>query len=38
VWGILAGTVALETGTVWPIIAVHWVLNFLLDFLIHREF
>lgn len=34
VWGIAAGTLALACGTIWHIIAVHWLLNALLDWLI----
>lgn len=33
VWGVAAGTVALLTGTIWPIIGVHWLANVLGDFL-----
>jgi hypothetical protein len=31
VWGLAAGTIVLATGTVWPIIIVHWLLNVVLD-------
>jgi hypothetical protein len=31
VWGLATGTIALATGTIWPIIGVHWVLNVILD-------
>ena len=37
VWGILAGTIALAVGSIWHIIAVHWALNVLLDFLIYKS-
>ncbi|HWT25095.1 MAG TPA: CPBP family intramembrane glutamic endopeptidase [Solirubrobacteraceae bacterium] len=35
VWGLLAGTVALATRTILPIIAVHWLLNVFLDYLLY---
>ena len=31
VWGLATGTIALATGTIWPIIIVHWLLNIVLD-------
>jgi hypothetical protein len=31
VWGLASGTVALASGTIWPIIIVHWLLNVVLD-------
>src|SRR5262249_1663144 len=31
VWGLATGTIALSTGTIWPIITVHWLLNVMLD-------
>jgi hypothetical protein len=37
VWGLLAGTVALATRTIWPIILVHWLLNVFLDLAIYKN-
>jgi Type II CAAX prenyl endopeptidase Rce1-like len=34
VWGVAAGTVALATETILPIIVVHWLLNVFLDYVI----
>jgi hypothetical protein len=31
VWGLAAGTITLATGTIWPIVIVHWLLNVCLD-------
>jgi hypothetical protein len=33
VWGLAAGAIVLATGTIWPVVVVHWLLNVLLDFL-----
>ena len=33
-WGVVAGTIVLATGTIWPIVIVHWLLNVLLDVVI----
>lgn len=35
-WGILAGTVALATRTIWPVIVVHWLLNVFMDLVIYK--
>jgi hypothetical protein len=37
VWGLAAGTIALATGTIWPLILVHWLLNVGLDYLLWRH-
>lgn len=37
VWGLAAGSIALATRTIWPIVLVHWLLNVLLDLLIWRR-
>lgn len=37
VWGILAGTVALATRTIWPLILVHWLLNVFMDLAIYKD-
>ena len=34
VWGIAAGTIALATETILPIILVHWLLNVFIDYVI----
>ena len=34
VWGIATGTVVLATRSIWPVVAVHWLLNVFLDALI----
>lgn len=34
-WGLLAGTIALATGTIWHLVAIHWLLNVLLDYAIY---
>jgi hypothetical protein len=31
VWGLATGTIALASGSIWPIIIVHWLLNVCLD-------
>lgn len=33
-WGIATGAIALATRSIWPIVAVHWLLNVYLDYLI----
>jgi hypothetical protein len=35
IWGLLAGTIALGTGTIWHLVIVHWLLNVLLDYAIY---
>jgi hypothetical protein len=35
-WGIVAGTIALATRTIWPIVIVHWLLNVFLDLVIWK--
>lgn len=37
IWGIAAGTVALFTGSIWPLIFVHWILNVFMDFVIWKH-
>jgi hypothetical protein len=37
VWGILAGTIALATRTIWPIVLVHWLLNVFMDLAIYKD-
>jgi hypothetical protein len=37
VWGLLAGTIALASGTIWHLVAIHWLLNVLLDYAIYAE-
>jgi Type II CAAX prenyl endopeptidase Rce1-like len=37
VWGILAGTIALATRTIWPIVIVHWLLNVFMDLAIYKD-
>jgi hypothetical protein len=34
VWGVVTGTIALACGSIWHIVAVHWAMNVLLDYLI----
>ena len=34
IWGVAAGALALEIGSLWPIIAVHWGMNVLFDALV----
>lgn len=34
VWGVAAGAAALAAGTIWPVVAAHWLLNVYLDFAI----
>jgi hypothetical protein len=34
VWGLVAGTAALSTRTIWHIVIVHWGLNVFLDYLL----
>jgi len=36
VWGLVAGTAALSTRTIWHIVIVHWGLNVFLDYLLLR--
>lgn len=36
-WGLLAGPIALATGTIWHIVGIHWVLNVALDWLIRQS-
>jgi hypothetical protein len=31
-WGVATGTIALATGSIWPIVFVHWALNVALDY------
>ena len=31
VWGVALGAVALKIRSIWPIIAVHWILNVFVD-------
>jgi hypothetical protein len=33
-WGVVAGAIALASGTIWHIVLVHWSMNVLLDYLI----
>lgn len=35
-WGIVAGTIALTTRTIWGVVVVHWLLNVLLDLVIWK--
>ncbi|HEV8551526.1 MAG TPA: CPBP family intramembrane glutamic endopeptidase [Polyangiaceae bacterium] len=37
IWGIVAGAIVLRSGTLWPVVLVHWSMNVLLDFLIVRD-
>jgi hypothetical protein len=37
VWGVLAGTIALATRTIWPLILVHWLLNVFMDLAIYKN-
>ncbi len=37
IWGVAAGTVALFTGSIWPLIFVHWILNVFMDFVIWKH-
>jgi hypothetical protein len=37
IWGILAGTIALATRTILPIILVHWLLNVFMDLAIYKD-
>lgn len=34
-WGIATGTIVLATGSIWPVVVVHWLLNVFLDAVIH---
>jgi hypothetical protein len=36
IWGVVAGSVVLATGTIWVVVGIHWLLNVLLDFLIWK--
>jgi CAAX prenyl protease-like protein len=33
-WGVATGAIVLATGTIWPVVFVHWLLNVLLDYAI----
>jgi hypothetical protein len=33
-WGVVTGTLALTSGTIWHIVLVHWLMNVFLDYLI----
>jgi hypothetical protein len=33
VWGIVAGAIVLRSGTIWPIVLIHWSMNVLFDYL-----
>lgn len=35
-WGLVAGTIALATRTIWGLVAVHWLLNVFLDLVIWK--
>ncbi len=32
-WGVVAGAIVLRSGTIWPVVFVHWSMNVLLDYL-----
>jgi len=32
VWGIVTGAIVLRSGTIWPIVLIHWSMNVLLDY------
>ncbi|MGC4091210.1 MAG: CPBP family intramembrane metalloprotease [Polyangiaceae bacterium] len=36
VWGIAAGAIVLRSGTIWPIVLIHWSMNVLFDYLAWR--
>jgi len=36
IWGIVAGSIVIRSGTIWPVLMIHWSMNVLLDFLIWR--
>ena len=36
IWGIVAGSIVLRSGTIWPVVLIHWSMNVLLDFLLWR--
>jgi hypothetical protein len=36
IWGVVAGSVVLATGTIWVVVGVHWLLNVLLDFFLWK--
>ena len=36
VWGPVAGAIVLLTRSIWPVVAVHWALNVVLDLLLTR--
>jgi hypothetical protein len=38
VWGVAAGAVVLQIGSIWPIVIVHWLMNVGQDFVIWRFF
>ena len=36
-WGVLAGALVLRSGTIWPVVLVHWSMNVLFDYVIWRS-
>lgn len=37
VWGVVAGAIVLRSGTIWPVLIIHWSMNVLMDYLIWRH-
>jgi len=37
VWGVVAGAIVLRSGTIWPVLLIHWSMNVLMDFVIWRS-
>jgi len=37
IWGVLAGALVLRSGTIWPVLMVHWSMNVLFDYVIWRS-
>jgi len=37
VWGVVTGAIVLRSGTIWPVLLIHWSMNVLLDYVIWRN-
>lgn len=37
VWGVVTGAIVLRSGTIWPVLLIHWSMNVLMDYAIWRH-
>jgi len=37
IWGIAAGAIVLRSGTIWPVVLIHWSMNVLFDYFAWRH-